>query len=257
MKNHPGSITLTIIGIIALLAIGGGVAYVATSRTHIAARPNTTIPPNIEFEVTQEESVPLQEIPSQTQVQTQSATTTATTTTASSNTSAGTSGAPAQQGGGQPGCTPATIPFLKITSVHNGTYSFGDTITVNWEACNTSLDISQSWIDRFDQSGNMVLPNFPLTVSNFWATHLKQAGTQQNPVPPIDPNFDPLNHQKQITNNRAVGSFNIKIPSDGMLYSDVMGITIDLNNPNIKYKIRAEVFDGPSVSSDNYFTITQ
>jgi hypothetical protein len=48
MKNYQGSIVLTIIGIIAILAIGGGIAYIAT-------RPSM----DTSAEVTQEESVQL------------------------------------------------------------------------------------------------------------------------------------------------------------------------------------------------------
>jgi hypothetical protein len=81
MKNHQGSVALTIIGIITILAIGGGIAYVVT-------RPSK----DVSFEVNQEEQVRLRET-TQAPVQTQSKTTTITTTTASSNPSAGNSGA--------------------------------------------------------------------------------------------------------------------------------------------------------------------
>lgn len=63
MKNYQGSITLTIIGIIAILAIGGGITYVATRSSE-----------EVSFDMAQEE-VSLQELP-QVPTQTQSATTT-------------------------------------------------------------------------------------------------------------------------------------------------------------------------------------
>ena len=128
-------------------------------------------------------------------------------------------------------CTSNTPAFMTVISPNSGTYHFGDIITVKWQACNTSLDISQSWIDRFNQSGTMVVPNLRISDLSLM-----------------------LNYQKQIIGNGATGSFDIKIPNNGQFNDPVDG-TINLNNSSIKYRVRIEAFDGPSDSSNNYFTI--
>jgi hypothetical protein len=120
---------------------------------------------------------------------------------------------------------------MTVISPNSEAYHFGDIITVKWKACNTSLDISQSWIDRFDQSGKMMIPNLRISDLSLM-----------------------INYQKQISGNGATGSFDIKIPNNGQFNDPVDG-KINLNNSSIKYRVRIEAFDGPSDSSDNYFTI--
>lgn len=133
-------------------------------------------------------------------------------------------------------CSASSTPSIKVLSPNGGeVYMLGDVIKVKWQACNTSLDVSQSWVDRYDRYGNMLLSN--LRISDLGLM---------------------MNYQRQIVGNSATGSFDIKIPNNGIFSDPVDGIIdriIDLNISNVKYKVRIEAFDGPSDSSDSFFNI--
>jgi hypothetical protein len=204
-----------ILAILAGLVVGGGVIYYTTNTPSVEKIETTG-----SVEVVESQQVEQNVISTNTNntQQTQDSVQVNNTTQSNTKTQLNTN------------CLANTPSFVRVISPNTATYKFGDIINVQWEACNTTLDVSV-WVDRFDQSGKLVLPNI----------RIGDLGLV-------------MNYQKQIIGKGATGSFDIKIPDNGK-FNDPVGGVIDLNNSSIKYKVRIEAFDGPSDSSDGYVTI--